>query len=117
LEKSGKVYGSGQLALEYGFTDVDGRQPKWHTDLTPALREFTQTVITSEQLSVPDKKALLEQVAEVSEQVWLPPENRERGIIKALLDGTKDIASTATAVADAWAKLQPLLEDAFKIDT
>lgn len=29
LQKSGKVFSSGNLALEYGFADVDGRQPNW----------------------------------------------------------------------------------------
>ena len=29
-EKSGKVLSSGQLAREYGFTDVDERQPVWY---------------------------------------------------------------------------------------
>jgi NAD(P)-dependent dehydrogenase (short-subunit alcohol dehydrogenase family) len=28
-KKSGKVFSSWDLALEYGFTDVDGRQPHW----------------------------------------------------------------------------------------
>lgn len=28
-EKSGKVFSSWNLALEYGFTDMDGRQPNW----------------------------------------------------------------------------------------
>jgi NAD(P)-dependent dehydrogenase (short-subunit alcohol dehydrogenase family) len=28
-QKSGGVYSSGKLALEYGFTDSDGRQPNW----------------------------------------------------------------------------------------
>ena len=27
--KSGRVFGSGTLAFEYGFTDVDGTQPHW----------------------------------------------------------------------------------------
>ncbi len=29
LQKSGKVYSSDSLAEEYGFTDIDGRQPNW----------------------------------------------------------------------------------------
>ena len=28
-KKSGRVFSSWDLALEYGFTDVDGRQPHW----------------------------------------------------------------------------------------
>jgi NAD(P)-dependent dehydrogenase (short-subunit alcohol dehydrogenase family) len=28
-KKSGKVFSSWNLALEYGFTDIDGRQPNW----------------------------------------------------------------------------------------
>ena len=28
MAKSGKVFVSAALALEYGFTDIDGRQPK-----------------------------------------------------------------------------------------
>jgi NAD(P)-dependent dehydrogenase (short-subunit alcohol dehydrogenase family) len=29
-EKSGRALSSGQLAQEYGFTDIDGRQPSWY---------------------------------------------------------------------------------------
>ncbi len=29
LKKSGRVFSSWDLAVEYGFTDVDGRQPNW----------------------------------------------------------------------------------------
>ena len=29
LQKSGQVFSSWNLALEYGFTDIDGRQPNW----------------------------------------------------------------------------------------
>ena len=86
-------------------------------DLATAIQEFTQTVINSDKLSTLSKNELLEQVAEVSEQIALPPEKQKRGIIKALLDGIKNTASTVTAVADAWLKLQPLLEGIFRIGT
>lgn len=29
MQKSGSVFYSGNLAEEYGFTDIDGRQPNW----------------------------------------------------------------------------------------
>jgi NAD(P)-dependent dehydrogenase (short-subunit alcohol dehydrogenase family) len=30
MEKTGKALSSGQLAREYGFTDIDGTQPRWY---------------------------------------------------------------------------------------
>ena len=30
MDKSGKVTTAENLAVEYGFTDVDGTQPKWY---------------------------------------------------------------------------------------
>jgi hypothetical protein len=29
MQKTGRVFSSWDLAYEYGFTDIDGRQPHW----------------------------------------------------------------------------------------
>ncbi|MGH7016727.1 MAG: SDR family oxidoreductase [Caulobacteraceae bacterium] len=38
--KSGKAFASWELAREYGFTDVDGRQPDWHGYIRRSMEEI-----------------------------------------------------------------------------
>lgn len=49
LRRSGQLYGSWELAREYGFTDADGRRPDWgaididFSHLPPALLDYFKT--------------------------------------------------------------------------
>ena len=49
MKKTGKTFYSGELALEYGFKDVDGRQPNWkkyfkeNEDLKEIREYYSQT--------------------------------------------------------------------------
>jgi hypothetical protein len=49
LDRSGQLYGSWELAREYGFTDADGRRPDWgaieidFSEFPPALLELFRT--------------------------------------------------------------------------
>jgi NAD(P)-dependent dehydrogenase (short-subunit alcohol dehydrogenase family) len=49
LERSGQLYGSWELAREYGFTDHDGRRPDWgaakidFSEFPPAFLEWMRT--------------------------------------------------------------------------
>ena len=49
LERTGQLYGSWQLAREYGFTDADGRRPDWgahdidFSRLPPSLVAYFRT--------------------------------------------------------------------------
>ncbi len=40
MEKTGGVYASWELAKEYGFTDIDGRQPDWWTYVRTSIHKI-----------------------------------------------------------------------------
>jgi hypothetical protein len=84
-------------------------------ELVSALQEFTQSVLNCNEIQPDQKNQVLEQVAEVTDQVTLPAQNRKKGIIKALIEGIRNSALTVTAVSEAWTKLQPLLESFLNI--
>lgn len=48
MKKSGGAFSTGQLAREYGFTDMDGTQPDWeayfHKHVADDWRPVTQAV-------------------------------------------------------------------------
>ena len=95
-----------RIDLAMGNLQKDGA-----TELVEALGNFTKTILDTDQMHAAEKNELLEQVAEVSEQVALPPDKRKKGIIKALVDRIKSTASTFTTIAAAWSKLQPIIEN------
>ena len=45
IVKTGGVFGSGELAEEYGFSDIDGRQPHWERFIAPTLDERWAEVV------------------------------------------------------------------------
>ena len=44
--KTGGVFGSWDLAEEYGFSDLDGRQPHWERFIAPTLDECWAGVVS-----------------------------------------------------------------------
>ncbi|WP_420449536.1 SDR family oxidoreductase [Candidatus Palauibacter sp.] len=51
-EKSGGLFSSWSLAKEYGFTDVDGRQPDWGTFFLRKVREILERDAPPDEMDV-----------------------------------------------------------------
>ena len=94
-----------RIDLAMGSLQKDGA-----TELVEALGDFTQTILNIDQMPPADKNELLEQVAEVSEQIALPSDRRKKGIVRALVDRIKNTATTFADIAAVWSKLQPIIE-------
>ncbi len=80
------------------------------TGLAAALKDFTEAIIDREELGPSQKNELLEQVAEISEQLARPPEKRQKGILRALLGGVQKTITTVAALSETWSKLEPFLK-------
>ena len=50
--KTGGLYGSWSLAKEYGFTDLDGRQPDWGSFFQARVREITESEDTPDEATL-----------------------------------------------------------------
>ena len=82
-------------------------------ELGESLRQFTQLLWSSE-LAPSTKEEVAEQVALLAGQVQAEPLQRSRGIFKSVLRGVKETIGTAGTLAQAWYRLQQLLEQAFQ---
>lgn len=79
-------------------------------DLARALRAFAQSITHSDGVDPDTRNELLEQVAEISAQAALPPAERKKGILKALVDSVNNSAGIVATLTDTWGKLQPMLQ-------
>ena len=60
--KCGGLYSSGTLAKEYGFTDLDGRQPDWGSYFPARVREIIERDGTPDEMSLFYVRARMHQI-------------------------------------------------------
>lgn len=60
--KHGGLFSSGSLAKEYGFTDLDGRQPDWGSFFSARVREILESEDTPDEMSLYVVRARMHQV-------------------------------------------------------
>lgn len=60
--KHGGLYSSGSLAKEYGFTDLDGRQPDWGSYFHARIREIIEREESPDEMSLYNVRARMNQI-------------------------------------------------------
>lgn len=60
--KHGGLYSSGSLAKEYGFTDLDGRQPDWGSYFAARIREILDHEASPDEMSLYNVRARMNQI-------------------------------------------------------
>ena len=60
--KNGGLYSSGSLAKEYGFTDLDGRQPDWGSYFAARIREILDHEASPDEMSLYNVRARMNQI-------------------------------------------------------
>ena len=60
--KHGGLFSSGSLAKEYGFTDLDGRQPDWGRFFRARVREIIESEGTPDEMSLYVVRARMNQI-------------------------------------------------------
>ncbi len=60
--KHGGLYGSWTLAKEYGFTDVDGRQPDWGSYFSARIRDITDHQESPDEMDLYNVRARMNQI-------------------------------------------------------
>ena len=83
-------------------------------ELAKSLKCFTQLLLDSE-IGHHTKEEIAQQTEYLSSQAQMEPAQRSMGMVRSLLKGIKETVGTASALAEAWSKLQPLFEAAFQI--
>ena len=60
--KHGGLFSSGSLAKEYGFTDLDGRQPDWGSYFAARIREILDHEASPDEMSLYNVRARMNQI-------------------------------------------------------
>lgn len=60
--KHGGLYGSWSLAKEYGFTDLDGRQPDWGSYFSARIRDITDHQESPDEMDLYNVRARMNQI-------------------------------------------------------
>ena len=78
-------------------------------ELTKAVKEFTEAVISETKLNNDTKNQIIELISFLTKQSLLNKEKRQNSIIKAILAHVESLISTITLLLPLWIKLRPLL--------
>lgn len=74
-----------------------------HAEMAKAIKELTEAVAASQELSVDERAYVLENLEELSKQALLPPNERAKsGVIKSLVTGVGASLSAAGGLAEVW---------------
>lgn len=100
--------GSAQsIAVAIGNTEKQG-----NTELAATLKAFTDA-LTNEPVADEQKREMSEQLATLSEELTKSKEARRRAVIDPMLVGLSKAVDVSAKLASLWAKLHPLLTQAF----
>lgn len=78
-------------------------------ELTKAIKEFTEAVISETKLSNETKNQIIELISFLTKQSLLNKEKRQNSIIKAILPHVEGLISAIASLVPLWTKLRPLL--------
>lgn len=92
---------------------IDNIKYDGNEELANMLKNFTEAVIENNDINNEIKNSVLENVAFLSAQANISKEKRQKGIIKSILSGLKDIIVCSAALTTLWDNLNPVLQSIF----
>jgi ABC-type phosphate/phosphonate transport system ATPase subunit len=78
-----------------------------------ALKSLTEAVLENTQISSVLKNELIQNIGFVSQQVSVPAEHRNQGVLKSVLTGIKNSVATVSSLVDLWSKAESLFRSYF----
>jgi hypothetical protein len=74
-----------------------------HAEIARAIKELTEAIAESQELSADERTYILENLDELSKQAALSPDERAKtGVIKSLVSGVGGSLSAAGGLAEVW---------------
>jgi hypothetical protein len=92
---------------------LDNVQNAGSPDLANALRQLTEAVLTSSELSPEKKKLAVNHLSNITDQAALPKNKRQSRIGKKILEGFEGVISVSPVLLGIWDTVQPLVETIF----
>ena len=88
-------------------------QRSGNTEVAEALKSLTEAVLENTQISSTLKNELIQNIGFVSQQVSVPAEQRNKGVLKSVLTGIKNSVGAVSSLVDLWSKVEPLFSSYF----
>jgi predicted transcriptional regulator len=82
--------------------------------LADALKELTNAILESQEITEAVKDELIEQLTFLAEQITTPKESRKLTIAKTVFDAITGLIRTAPALLVLWDRYGPMIEQALK---
>ena len=92
---------------------LDNVQNAGSSDLANALRQLTEAVLTSSELSPEKKKLAVNHLSNITDQAALPKDKRQSRIGRKILEGFEHVISVSPVLLGIWDTVQPLVETIF----
>lgn len=92
---------------------LDNVQNAGSPDLANALRQLTEAVLTSSELSPEKKKLAVNHLSNITDQAALSKDKRQSRIGRKILEGFERVISVSPVLLGIWDTVQPLIETIF----
>jgi hypothetical protein len=99
--------------IRYLNVALDNVQNAESPDLANALRQLTEAVLASSELSPDKKKLAVNHLSNITDQAALPKNKRQSRIGKKILEGFEGVISVSPVLLGIWDTVQPLVETIF----
>lgn len=91
-------------------TSIDVMQNRGDTELATAIKDLTQEVVNSKEIQDDVKQEIAGLLQFLASEATISNEQRNKSVIKQVLEGIGKLIPVATAAWSIWEKVQPLLQ-------
>lgn len=84
-------------------------------DVAAALRALTEAIACNGQISNELRSELVEQLHGLSDQALLPPDQRNTGVVRAIVGALSSSLNAVSALATIWATWGDTIRSAFNL--
>lgn len=113
---SGGVVGALNLGVARDIqVDIKTLTERGDLEISKNIADLANVILNAEDADEATKNELIEQLALISQQAALQPEERKPGQIKAIMAGIKTGAETISSVSSAWSAIGPLIGQYFSL--
>ncbi len=91
-------------------TSIDVMQNRGDTELATAIKDLTQEVVNNKEIQDDIKKEIAELLQFLASEATVNSEQRNKSVIKQVLERIGKLIPVATMLWSIWEKVQPLLQ-------
>ena len=83
------------------------------SDLVEELKKFTAAVMSTTDVQLAKKNAIIEHLAHLSQQVATPRQARQNALVRTVIEGLERLVNFSASLITHWQVIRPLLERQF----